>query len=301
MIGFGSWALENIHTIRIDDWPEDPAVRPVTYGVHVHLGEAAGLSIDSRIPTIVATGSGDDTIRTGQGNDLLVSGAGNDTLVAGSGDDTVYGDSGNDRIVSGDGADEIYGGDGNDLIAGGAGNDWISDWSGMNTLRGGAGDDLIQGSGKLFGDDGSDSLIGSETNDRLFGGAGDDFLLDDAGTNLMVGGAGADKFAFIKLGFIPDAHNTIRDFSGAGAGGEGDVIYLYGFGAPGVLQFIGNEAFGGHNGEVRYGHTGGGNTVVQVDRDGDRQSDLTIKLVGLHELQASDFEFGEPEPPIIFG
>ena len=131
--------LKGIHTIRIDNSPNDPAVRPVTYDVQMHRGEVADLSIESRTSAIVATGTGNDMVRTGQGNDLLVSGAGNDTLVAGSGDDTIDGDSGDDRISGGDGADEIYGGDGNDLIAGGAGNDWISDWTGMNTLRGGEG------------------------------------------------------------------------------------------------------------------------------------------------------------------
>jgi Ca2+-binding RTX toxin-like protein len=296
--------LDGARTLRVDDWPDDPAVRPITFDVRAHLNETADLSIDTRMPAAVATGSGNDLIRTGAGNDYVGSGAGNDTIIAGSGDDTIRPDSGNDRVSGGAGADEIIdheGGD--DVIWGGADNDWIADSVGMNTLRGGSGDDMIDGSGKLFGEDGNDGLFGSGTDDKLFGGTGNDFLNDDGGRNLMVGGAGADRFAFFGFGGGSAPHNTIRDFSGIG--GDGDVIYLYSFGSPtptgSTLDFVGTERFSGHHGEVRYGHTEAGDTFVQLDRDGDRHSDLTIRLVGHHELQASDFEFGEqPTPPIIF-
>ncbi len=55
-----------------------------------------------------------------------------------------------------------------------------------------------------------------------------------------------------------------------------------------VYAFIGNKAFEGEVGAIRYLAIGA-DTQVQVDLDGDRVADIAFVLTGTHALQASDF------------
>ena len=54
------------------------------------------------------------------------------------------------------------------------------------------------------------------------------------------------------------------------------------------LDYVGNAAFSGAGGEVRYA-TSGPNTIVQIDFDGDQVEDFAIQLNGHKTLTAADF------------
>lgn len=267
-------------------------------------------------------GAGDDVLYGGAGTNTLLGGAGNDSYQVssatdivvenvGEGYDTVYasvdftlptniealrlqgltvtgiGNAG-DNLLVGNAANNILKGlDGNDRLEGGAGNDTLDGGSGNDALLGGDGDD------SLIGGAGNDTLGGDAGNDYLSGGAGNDLIYSGSGNDTMSGGAGADSFIF-KAGDLvggPQASmDVILDFSRA----EGDKIHLVELDANlltpvnDAFKFIGASAFHKIAGELRY-EVVNGSAFVYGDMNGDGQADLKIQLVGVTNLQASDF------------
>lgn len=131
----------------------------------------------------------------------------------------------------------------------------------IENATGGSGRDLLHGNevaNVLKGLAGNDVLRGFEGNDTLDGGAGQDVL---------TGGSGSDTFVFgnIELGDI------ITDF------GSSDVIDLSGLGSD--LTYIGNAAFSGALGEVRYE-----NGVLSANLSGDGAADFSVALTGMPSL-----------------
>ena len=119
---------------------------------------------------VVATGSGDDTLRGGAGSDSLNGGGGQNLVEGGAGDDRLRGSG---RLVGGDGRDVL---------------ECTLDPS-TCTATGGTGDDELLGvyhwhEGTMRSDD-----------DRLDGGTGDDRLVGYGGNDVLVGGAGDDRLA----------------------------------------------------------------------------------------------------------
>jgi serralysin len=127
---------------------------------------------------------------------------------------------------------------------------------------GGSARDLIHGNAVdniLSGLGGNDVIRGFEGNDILIGGLGGDTL---------TGGAGHDTFVFDQLN---DLGNTITDFS------LDDVLD---FGQLNIdLSFIGNAAFSGAPGELRY--AGG---VLSGDFNGDLVADFSVTLTGAPQI-----------------
>jgi Ca2+-binding RTX toxin-like protein len=203
-------------------------------------------------------GSGNDTLMGNGVANILGGGDGNDRLLGGGGNDTLTGGAGVDRMIGGAADDSVYGGVGNDILAGAAGNDL------------------------LRGDDGAD---------RLNGGAGDDVLNGAAGQDFLTGGTGADSFLF-GAGQTSADHalaDTILDFDSAG----GDRIDLHYMDAN--SQVVGNQAFAFIGtaaftaaGQVHYA-SGGGETWLEGDVDGDGQADFAIHMAGAHALAMGDF------------
>jgi Ca2+-binding RTX toxin-like protein len=146
----------------------------------------------------------------------------------------------------------------------------------------------------LRGLPGDEVLAGAGGDDRLVGGAGSDHIEGGAGADTLIGGAGADSFAYASAadtGTTVETRDLIVDFSQAqrdridlsaidadGNGGNGDTAF----------SFIGDAAFSGQAGEVRF-FTDGSNTAVSADIDGDSHGDLTIVLLGVHAFTAGDF------------
>ena len=268
------------------------------YGNDTMLGEAGNDTINGNYGNdTIYGGDGDDTLNGGVGQDTIWGGIGIDTITGGVGIDTIYGEDGNDIIsgnegddiiAGGNGDDQIDGGIGMDTIDGGDGADTIYGANGNDTLNGGLMDDVIAGGAgadALNGDDGNDTLAGDYGADTLDGGAGDDTLVGGHGVDTLTGGSGADIFVFETLGHSSanaGGADTITDFSQA----DGDLIDLS---AIGSFDYRGDSLFSGNANQVRVEFDGAGDTIVQLDIDGDGATDMTIRLTGEISLEADDF------------
>jgi hypothetical protein len=136
-------------------------------------------------------------------------------------------------------------------------------------LNGRGGDDDLEGQA------GNDMLVGGNGDDFLAGGSGDDLLAGEIGNDTLTGGAGRDGFYYITA----DAASTdlITDFEPGK-----DFISLHhalvntnGSGSP-SWSYIGASAFSARKGEVRFQQG-----LLQVDLDGNRTSDLNVRLAGI--------------------
>lgn len=246
---------------------------------------------------LMAGGQGDDTLSGGEGNDTILGNEDDDALNGNAGQDSLRGGAGNDRLVGGagndtlrgDGGDDtLFGNEGVDLLVGGAGDDSVVGDIGNDTLRGDAGNDTLLGGDDadlLLGGDGADSLVGGDGDDILTGDAGEDTLQGGIGRDIMVGGDGADAFQFVTTGdsgVTGPTRDRILDFE------TGDLVDLGALAGP-PMTFAGTGAFaGGGTASVRY-FSANGDSVVQVDADGDGVSDLEATLVGVTTLTEGDF------------
>ncbi|MDG5750921.1 calcium-binding protein [Qipengyuania sp. XHP0211] len=243
-------------------------------------------------------GFGLDNIYGGTGDDLINGGVGIDDIFGEEGNDIIDGGAGDDTIDGGDGSDEIVGGNGEDTIFGGLGVDTISGAGGNDLLYGGDQGDILSGGGgadELHGGTGSDSLSGDSGADDLFGEGGNDTLAGGFGVDTLTGGTGGDTFVFASLGHSSSsagAADTITDFSKA----QGDIIDLSAIDANANVggnqgfAFVGQSAFSGTAGELRYEYDGGGDTLLLLDVDGDGSSDMTVRLTG--EIALTGAQFG---------
>ncbi|WP_281281591.1 calcium-binding protein [Qipengyuania marisflavi] len=272
---------------------------------------------------ILDGGGGADDLRGGSGNDEILGRFGDDTLNGGSGDGYLSGDEGNDTLRGGVGIDTLVGGadddlyfmrDMNDIIIEDAGGgidevravgtsftlgdnlETLRLFAGANDGTGNALDNTIAGSNLdnvLRGLAGDDNLRGNGGHDTLIGGAGNDLLVGGVGTDTLTGNVGADRFIFTDLGDSTVGFqnaDTITDFSRV----DGDRIQLFQIdaiagGANDDFTFIGDAAFSGTAGELRYSFDGNGNTIIRMDVDGDSVSDMTLRLTGEIDLTESDF------------
>jgi serralysin len=110
----------------------------------------------------------------------------------------------------------------------------------------------------------------------------------------MTGGLGNDVFAYINA-----AHSTSAAQDGIHDFALGDLIDLSvidadtGLGGNQAFGFIGNAAFGGHAGELRFQNVsaGGAIWIVQGDTDGNGASDfeVVVVLADAHPLTGADF------------
>ena len=184
----------------------------------------------------------------------------------GRGHDFLYGVATDDNLLGNGGNDYLYGSGGNDRLEGNGGADW---------LMGAAGND------RLLGGSGADRLMGGADSDRLIGGAGRDWLN---------GGSGADIFIFRNLSDSTlAASDIIEDFT------RGiDKIDLSPIDANTRRSGDQTFVFAGRSGSAIANSVNwfesSGNTVIQVDVDGNRGADLQLVLVGTNlGLTAADF------------
>ncbi len=274
----------------------------------------------------INAGAGDDWIRAGSGNTVVHAGTGNDKIDFGYGRIAFYGDAGDDDISVGSAT--------SGLARGGAGIDTISGYNSVNLEAGWAltgsghridiaefenislngaqdgavarGDDHANSldagywpSDFVFrGSGGDDHITGGDGADLLFGNTGDDVLDGAFGADTLTGGQGADVFRFADDFFSRAAEtDTITDYHR----GQGDRIDVSGIDAdPSTfgddpLRFIGAAQFDGATGELRY-EARGGDTFLQIDRDGDASADFEIRLVGDFTLHRADFILSADTP-----
>ena len=257
-------------------------------GNGIDIASYAGAGSGVRV-TLGTPGLAQDTM--GAGTDTLISiealhgSAFNDRLFGGNGVDTLLGNAGNDEIHGSGGSDKIYGGTGNDVLIGGAGWDTISGGGWSDNLYG------YNGNDRLFGDFGNDLLDGGGNHDWLDGGDGADVLIGGWGKDTLTGGAGADVFTFRDghSGKWQGNADIITDFSQT----DGDLIDLSAIdairgGEDDAFTFIGDAAFSGTAGELRYNATDTG-LMIEGDTDGDGVADLFIAADGIPDLTMADF------------
>jgi Ca2+-binding RTX toxin-like protein len=147
--------------------------------------------------TIVARGSGVDTIATGTGHNAItlgggtysVSSVGSDTITAGSGSETV-------DASRGGGSPYVIGGSGNLVFIGGAGGATVFGGTGSASLFGGAGPDMFIAQGAasqlLRAGGGNATLTGAAATgaDTFSAGAGQDQITGSQGADTYSGGSG---------------------------------------------------------------------------------------------------------------
>jgi len=141
---------------------------------------------------------------------------------------------------------------------------------------------------QIVGNAKNNILDGKSGNDSLFGDAGNDTLIGGDGGDWLVGGKGNDIFRFPSLSHSSGAIiDVIADFDDTGMGN--DVIDLAGI-YSGKLAYIHDRPYSAQ-GQVRISDIAGPDLVVEVNTDGDIQSEFVILLKGtkLSEMSASDF------------
>lgn len=246
----------------------------------------------------------------GDGNDILTGSEVTDTLYGGAGNDILDGGLGPDRLQGGTGNDRYYIDDVGDIIFGEVG---YSEGGGIDTvyafidhvlernievlrLQGTA--DLNGGGNwapeSLVGNTGNNQLDGSGGNDRINGKAGNDLLIGGIGSDTLVGDTGADTFRFLDTAESRAGHGN-RDFI-HGFDRGADIIDLSAIDADTTASgdqafaFIGNEAFTGTAGQLRWFSWGGNNyNVVEADTDGDGTADMQIFVNLTNVMMQSDF------------
>ncbi len=124
------------------------------------------------------------------------------------------------------------------------------------------------------------------------------------GRDVLTGGLEADQFVFLHLDYyetptpgelppiFPEPNSlsdTITDFqSGLDKINLANIDPSVAAGNQ-AFTFLGNGAFTGHFGEIRFVYSISGNTLIRGDINGDKLIDFTITLNGLISLQANDF------------
>ncbi|MEY3900131.1 MAG: hypothetical protein RI962_1286 [Pseudomonadota bacterium] len=167
---------------------------------------------------------------------------------------------------------------------GGRGHDFLYGVASDDFLFGSNGNDFLYGSG------GTDWLEGGTGADRLFGGTGNDRLYGGSGSDRLNGGSGNDIFIFRSLAeSASSTPDIIEDFS-RGV----DKIDVSAIDANTRRSNDQAFAFAGRSGSAVPNSLSwfesGGNTIVQVDVDGNRAADMEIVLVGTSlGLTAADF------------
>jgi hypothetical protein len=240
--------------------------------------------------TVLALGSGNDSINTGGGHNAIqlgggktrVTSAGDDTVVAGSGQETIaafgtdsrviYGGSGQlyyidalgshgATVFAGTGSDTFLGSDGSNVVYGGTGgNNFLFAGTGAATLFGGGDRDQLWAAGSD-----AQALHAASGNETLNGafGQGPDTFYGGTGATSIIGGQGDDSFVFTQ-GQAGSA--TITGF----AHGR-DAVDLQGYRPNEVTNALGHAQV-----------TNGSTTITLSDK-------TSITFVGITDLGASDF------------
>ena len=220
---------------------------------------------------------GADVLRGLDGNDTLDGGAGADTMEGGTGGDTYYVDNGADEVieVAFQGADQVQTSVSYSLAPG-------SEVEMLGTTDRGATTAI--------------SLGGNEYANTISGNAGVNVIVGGAGLDTMWGGDGGDIFVWhsiTEMGSTVDANSdTVGDFNAA----IGDLIVLNLIDADGnagngdtAFSFIGTA----YNPFTAAGQVcwlpGETDTYILLNTDGDVAIDGVIRVLGVHEVDASWF------------
>ena len=191
-----------------------------------------------------------------------------------------------ENAIGGAGNDQINGNRANNLLSGNAGSDHLSGLDGNDILRGQLGKDTLsggQGRDRLIGGNGDDTLSGDAGRDVVRAGKGADVIVADLDGDRLFGQAGGDTFRFNTLDDDETANarpTRIMDFQ------QGlDVIDLSALSrTPLTLTFDETGATAG----IRISEVSG-DSMIQIDTNGNGLYDATILVQGTLGLTADDF------------
>ena len=271
-----------------------------SYYVNAYTGTDV---IDIRLPATAGSGihldDGGDTVNGGDSIDLITFAGGGNRLYGGGGRDDfgavsvgagnlIDGGSGSDRFnADGDGAfitlaehraaarsehsGLIYQYDLRNIenLSDTAGNDILVGDDGPNLIETAFGDDLVSGRG-------GDDVFWSS--DEIEPGSGNDTFVGGLGADRISTANGVDTIRIDRLvESLPGHEDVVTDFS------VRDTLDVSRIDAdqtaPGnqAFTFIGDAAFSGTAGELRYQRLGDG-LIVSADADGDREADMAVVL-----------------------
>jgi Ca2+-binding RTX toxin-like protein len=276
---------------------------------------------------ISGTGNAAGNVLSGNaGNNVLAGLGGADALDGGGGTDTASYATSTTGVSVSLAANTAHGGDAegdsfasiesltgsafDDTLEGDAGNNVLNGGNGVDTASYehatagvtvsllftvmqstiGAGNDTVTGIENLTGSLFDDVLMGSTSGNVLSGLDGNDVLSGGNGADTLIGGSGADRFVFSMLAnSSPATPDTIVDFTHGV-----DLIDLAAIDANTSASGDQAFAFAGQNANAvarsLTWYETGGNTVVQVDVNGNTVADFAILLTGIgHHLSAADF------------
>lgn len=138
-------------------------------------------------------------------------------------------------------------------------------------------------SAALNGTAAADHLVGGAGTNLIMAGVGNDVIQGNGGRDYISGGLGRDVFVTKS---VADGRDFLSDF----VQGQ-DKIDLSAL-APGInvanWTWAGAKGFTGAPWQLHY-ILSNGNTVVELDKNGDMQADFAIDLSGSHALTLSDF------------
>ena len=261
--------------------------------VRGRAGDDTYIVDDPDIALVELDGEGTDLVKAASSftlgdnfENLTLLGGGNHRGVGNDLANTITGNPGDNVLGGRLGDDTVSGGDGDDLLYGGGGSDSLVGDDGQDTLRGGFANDRLVGGG------GDDRLLGGNGNDRLNGNNGDDVLIGGLGKDVLFGQNDADSFVFTRVldSTVGTTRDQIKDFSAA----DGDLIDLSAIdadantGADDAFTFIGNAAYSGIAGELRF-TSYVTNSIIRGDVDGDGVDDFQIAVAGVTTLSVGDF------------
>jgi Ca2+-binding RTX toxin-like protein len=250
-------------------------------------GDASIKTINLNLTGVRSAGNGTTYVNVerlgftgGSGNDVIVTRTGNpnDGL-----NDTLNGGGGGDTLTVGGGIDVVDGGGGNDLLI----VDYSSD-TGSFQVSGAIFTDFANTQVSFSGIERFDVRLGSGT-DNIVLGAGNDRIAGGGGGDQLDGGGGRDRFVYGSTSdSLAAAFDTLANFEDAL-----DRVDLSGIDAraaspdDNAFSFIGAGAFTA-SGQLRV-FNDGINTFVEANVNGNLSAELTIRLTGVHTLDAASF------------
>ncbi len=219
------------------------------------------------------------------GNDLMLGFAGNDIYRINSILDDI-------REIAGQGTDTVITRNASTTLKNNFENLTLDNTAGFLTALNGTGNSVAN---VITGNSNANTLSGASGNDTISGGGGNDIIVGGAGKDTLAGDAGNDDFDYnatsestvgVDRDVINSFDHNIDDMDLSTIDANLNVAGNQAF------TFIGNVAFTGTAGEVRF-FTSGADIIVQVEihGDGNQAADMEIQLTGATAvgINANDF------------
>jgi Ca2+-binding RTX toxin-like protein len=273
------WGGEGIDAVRVSLYYQWYSLPTAVENAQVVGSDPVGLR-GNELDNVLTGNAAYNALDGWGGNDILFGGDGDqyDMLGGGDGDDILDGEGGADFMQGGQGNDIYYIDNYDDLIIENAG-------AGIDTIRSRSGarnelPDHVENL-ELSPSQTNAYAIGNALDNRIIANATNNAITGGGGRDVMYGGLGADTFKFLSVGEAAALGYGFTDYIPDFSEAEGDKIDLSLIDANFLVAgdqafgFIGNGAFTGAAGELRFNTTFG---FVEGDVTGDAVADFQIEI-----------------------